>query len=222
MVRCKSMNEACVASIIGTFLQSAPAMSLPAPGLFEQFVLINPRLLATLLIGSGIIAWFVLRYRNTRKALIVAGSSLGAAVLIVTLAIVIETPAEIVRRQTGELVDHVLDGRSEPALALLADDVRFEIRDQDVGLSKPAIALLFPLAQQGVITNSISTIEAARLAPGSAASLLSQRTRAASAQPVPNEWRFDWTRNEQGQWVIQRIRWMSWDGREPSMDLWRR
>jgi len=203
-------------------MRTPPAMTLPPPSLIEAFVLENPWPIVIGLIIAANVIWLGWRYRSTRPALAGAIMCVVLAIGVGVLGQVVETSAEIVQRQTRAFVEAVMDGDVQTTSTLIGDSARLQVLGQDLGFDADEIRALVARADEAIATNAIRLIDGAATGRETADSVLDQRTSSAAGFAVPNQWRLQWKRTGPGRWQIVTINWLSWDGRRPSMDMWRR
>lgn len=197
-------------------------MNLPSGSLLTLYTLESPQfLVALLIIGAGF-AWFGFRFRFPRQSLIATGSLLACAVGLVILASLVETTGERLGRETRALVEAAIGGDAAGFGALLDDDLVVRAGRDKSSLVKGELVQRIKSLQQLIKSNNVREARGVSTGHDTGESVLAQTTTTQLAAPTPNEWRFRWRRDADGQWRITEMIWERWGLKEvPTVDLLR-
>jgi len=197
-------------------------MNLPSGSMLTLYTLESPQfLVALLIIGAGF-AWFGLRFRFPRQSLIATGLLLASAAGLVVLASLVETTGERLGRETRLLVEAALSGDAAGFGALLEDDLVVRVGRDRSSLDKGDLVERIKALKQLIKSNNVREARGVSTGPGTGESVLAQTTTTQMAAPTPNEWRFRWRRDVDGQWRITEMIWERWGLKEiPTADLLR-
>ena len=197
-------------------------MNLPSGSMLTLYTLESPRFLVALLLIFAGIAWFGLRYRFPRQALSATASLLACSMGLALLASLVETTGERLGRETQSLVAAALSGDAAGFGALLEDDLVLRVGRDRSSLNKGDLVDRIKALRQLIKSNNVREARGVSTGRDTGESVLAQTTSTQMAVPTPNEWRFRWRRDADGQWRITEMIWERWGLREiPTGDLLR-
>lgn len=195
-------------------------MNLPSGSLLTLYTLESPQFLAALLIIAAGFAWFGFRFRFPRPSLITTGSLLACAVGLVVLASLVETTGERLGRETRSLVEAAVKGDAAAFGALLAEDLVVRVGREQSLLSKGDLVDRIKAIKPLIKSNNVREARGVSTGRDRGESVLAQTTSTPMAVPTPNEWRFRWRRDVDGQWRVTELIWERWGLKEvPTADL---
>ncbi len=197
-------------------------MDLPSGSPLIVNTLESPWFLAALLLIAGGIAWFGFRYRYPRRAPMVAGVLIAAALGLVALAALVETTGERLARETRSLVEAAVAGDAVAFGGLLEDGLVLRVGRDKSSLDKADLLDRVKGIKALVQSNNIRDTRGVRTGADTGESVLAQTTTTAMGQPTPNEWRFRWRKDAAGRWRVTEMIWEKWGFNDvPSADMLR-
>lgn len=197
-------------------------MDLPSGSPLIVNTLESPWFLAALLLIAGGIAWFGFRYRYPRRAPMVAGVLIAAALGLVALGALVETTGERLARETRSLVEAAVAGDAVAFGGLLEDGLVLRVGRDKSSLDKADLLDRVKGIKALVQSNNIRDARGVRTGADTGESVLAQTTTTAMGQPTPNEWRFRWRKDAAGGWRVTEMIWEKWGFNEvPSADMLR-
>lgn len=180
----------------------------PNPALWTH-VLENPVPLAIfLLLFASALGYCGVR--TAQKLCVRAGLlALAAAVGVLVIARVIQTPAELLVERTHDLVEAAVVGDTISLADLLANDVQVLVADQPVRFDREALIAAAALLPRYVQSNAVRETAASVPSWGASTATTSfAQTTTISNQPTPNAWIVEWRRDADGDWRAVRLNWV--------------
>lgn len=211
------------APLVGPTLAQIPTPitvpPLPSGSLFDRYILEDTWALGAILALAAAVAIFLLLKQQRPAMALCIGGSLAAACAAVLLAgWLVETPREIVSRNTQEMVFAVAR-QDRPALtSLLAPEAQLTSSPRGPAEGRAEILSLVESYSQlrgNVQDHAVLEVQASQDGPNTARTQVLVRVWAFGA-PVFSWWRLDFRRTGDGSWTCTRIEEL-WDsGQSPS------
>ncbi|MCC6427396.1 MAG: hypothetical protein IT435_11315 [Phycisphaerales bacterium] len=181
---------------------------LPSAPLWERLILEQTWVTAGVLLLAAVVwAVVMLKRQEVRRAGIGSGGLALLAASILVLGRVVQTPREIMARQTQEMVFAVADGDHPRLRALLDADAALEFRGAWSAEGREGImGRVDEYAQyRGQVTDhAVLEVQASR--DGSNVGRTQVHVRvSAQGMPVFSWWRLDWRADADGNWTCRRI-----------------
>lgn len=203
------------------------ARPLPgAPGLVHYTLeQLEPVIIVLALLG-GVILYTLNRRSQLARGLMVAGGFWIAAVGVLAAGLAVETPRELLTKQTRALIEHAIDGDPAAAGRLLANDLSVTTLSPDgFAMTKDRfLRVIEGMALLGIQTWSAKPRGASIDGPnvGRVDYFVRVATRGGMYSGLtPSVWRFTWRQEPDRSWKLRRLEMLSMYGQPVDADALR-
>ena len=197
---------------------------VPPPPFFQHLLLERPLPLVGLFFVVGLILLFQNRRRTDRKLLVVAVVLIAAAIAVYSLAAAITTTRESLMGQSRRLVDRAKPETIGQLKELFLSQARLVGPDETIWMQYDQLFGSLEAALRKYRTGKQVTrqIHADVIREGVGRSYLSVSTALEIyGRSVNTEWLITWKLQADGQWRVETVQWLKFQGSEPGYGIWR-
>ena len=178
--------------------------------------------MAVALFGVAVALRVIAVRRSDKRIMAGAGVALALAIGVVVLARSVVTTTETIKQRTRELIEATAPLDIEALDDIFTPETRLTGPDGSVWFDVDEVFSHLIWADKTYVIGSqkITLMEAYAPQPDHAVSNFELRSVAGvTGTPVRTVWKIIWIREDDGQWRVEVIQWLEFQGRLPTTDL---
>lgn len=203
-------------------------MNLAPPPMWESLLLESPLPVVIALVAMAVVLRVMASRRRDRRLNYAALGALAAAMLVFVLAHLVVTDREAIMARTEALVAATAPLDSNALADLIANGATVTGPQGqpflDYSQLRPELERTltrFPVEGQAVRSLAAQAMGAPGTRGESIVGLSTQVRTEFFGGPIRSEWGLFWQKESDGEWRVVEIRWLTFQGQEPTNLMWR-